>query len=384
MKTPKKVSISLLGLGLNALFNGVFILLIGKVSDSTLLAQSMILWSGFFVAGACIAPFENYFLYRRMDGSDQYSRGRVLQVSGLLFLLAGLSISFTQNVSIWITPLTMSVGICVGLMVFLRSEAIYQGELKRVSLSNISEGLSRFAALTIFIALFERITLWHILISYLVGNFASTFPYLKLKSKKGSLPSQLLSTNKIFGFTVIGLFTALITGGPPYLSGLFGVESISAILFFFTLSRSLLIFQSVLVYVKPHWAKALGGDISLAKLLVFSFASSIVTFAILLSLKFSIQLFLDIDLSAINLGATIYFSLALVVSALFSLKIAKQNVSSNWGTAATAGVIGLAAACLMFAIIESAVNSFYGAMIFGPLTGTVYLYYSSRRRATSA
>ena len=383
MKTPRLVSISLLGLGLNALFNGVFILLIGRVSDSALLAQSMILWSGFFVAGACIAPFENYFLYRRMDGSDQYSKRRVLQTSSLLFLLVGFSISFTQDVSLWIFPLTMFVGICTGYIVFFRSESIYQGELKRVSLSNVSEGLSRVASLIILITLFERITFLHILISYAVGNFASIVPYLRIKSKNRSAPSLLLPANKIFGFAVIGFFTALITGGLPYLSGFFEPETIATILFFFTLSRSLLILQSVLVYVKPGWAKAFGSENSLNKVLVYSFVSSIVTFLMLSIVKFGIGLFLDVDLSSISIVDTIYFSLALVASAFFSLKIATQNVSSNWGRAAAAGVVGFSAACLTFAFIDSAVNSFYGAMIIGPLAGTIYLSYSSRRRETS-
>ena len=77
MKTPKLISLSLFGLALNAIFNGIFILLIARESDSRLLAQSMVIWSGFFVAGACIAPFENYFLYRRIDNAAPQRQGRV-------------------------------------------------------------------------------------------------------------------------------------------------------------------------------------------------------------------------------------------------------------------------------------------------------------------
>ena len=384
MKISKHVSISLLGLGLNALFNGVFILQIARVSDSVLLGQSMVLWSGFFVAGSCIAPFENYFLYRRMDGFDQYSNFKLLLTSSLLFLVVGLSISFTQNVSLWTIPLTLFTGLCVGQVVFLRSEAIYQRELTRVSVSNISEGLSRVASLTLFIAYFERISFWHILISYAAGNLVSVVPYLKLRSEKSAAVRADLPVNKIYGFAVIGLFTALIAGGLPYLASYFEVEKISTILFFFTLSRSLLILQSLLVYVKPDWAQKIGAENSLSKVLVFSFGFMIFISLLLVILKQGIELNLNIELSMINTNSILYFSVALVVSAIFNLKIATQNASSDWGVAVISGILGFSTACLAFSLIDSAQNSFYGAMIFAPFAGILYLFYSARSRKTSA
>lgn len=383
MRITKLTSISLLGLGLNALFNGVFILQIGRVSDSALLGQSMVLWSGFFVAGACIAPFENYFLYRRMDGSEQYSKFKLLLTSSALFILVGLSISLTQDVSFWVFPLTLLTGFCVGQIVFLRSEAIHQGELARVSISNISEGVSRAAFLTIFIASFERTTFWHILISYAAGSLVSIVPYLKPRNQKTAANRVPLAANKIYGFAAIGLFTALITGGLPYLAGFFEGDNISAILFFFTLSRSLLILQSLLVYVKPHWAQKIGAENSLTRALIFSFASSVISFLLLVIFKQGIELTLNIELSMISTDNILYFSVALVFSALFNLKIAAQNASSNWGSAVTAGIIGFSTACLMFALIDSGTNSFYAAMIFAPLAGILYLFYSSRSRKTS-
>lgn len=343
----------------------------------------MVLWSGFFVAGACIAPFENYFLYRRIDGSDQYSRFKLLLTSSLLFLLVGFSISFTQNLSFWILPLTLFTGLCIGQIVFLRSEAIYQRELTRISVSNVSEGLSRAALLAIFTVSFERITFWHILISYAAGSLISIVPYLKRRNDKSAATRVPLPVNKIFGFAVIGLFTALISGGLPYLAGFFEVGKISTILFFFTLSRSLLILQSLLVYVKPHWAQKIGEENSLSRALIFSFGSSVISFPLLVVLKQGIELTLNIELSMISTDSILYFSVALVLSALFNLKIAAQNASSDWGSAVTAGIIGFSTACLAIALIDSGSNSFYGAMIFAPLAGILYLFYSSRSRKTS-
>ena len=380
MKTPKLVSISLFGLGVNALSNGVFILQIARVSDSALLAQSMVMWSGFFVAGACIAPFENYFLYRRLEGSDQYSRVKVLLLSGSLFLIIGISISFTQTISLWVLPLTLLVGLCVGQVVCLRSEAIYREELVRVSLANITEGLARAASLLVFTTQFERTTLWQILISYVAGNLVSILPYLRLQRVNQSKTRPTLSANKVYGFAVIGLFAALITGGLPYIAGFFEVGTISTILFFFTISRSLLIFQSVLVYVNPHWAKNLGDEISMLRLIKYLLASLVPTFLLLIIVKNGVELILDIDLSLIKYGDTLYFSLALVVSAYFNLKIASQNATNQWLGALSAGILGFLTACFAFLIVDPAVNSFYLAMILAPLLGILFLAQFSKSR----
>jgi hypothetical protein len=383
MKTPKLVSISLFGLGINALFNGAFVLLIARVSDSALLAQSMVMWSGFFIAGACIAPFENYFLYRRLEGSDQYSRVKVLLLSGSLFLIMGIPISFTQSISLWVLPLTLLVGLCVGQIVCLRSEAIYQEELARVSVANMTEGLARAVSLLVFTTQFERTTLWHILISYVVGNLVSILPYLKLQKVNQSKTRPTLSAKKVYGFAAIGLFAALITGGLPYIAGFFEVGTISTILFFFTISRSLLIFQSVLVYVNPHWAKDLGDEISMMKLIKYLLASLAPTFLLLTIVKNGVQLILNIDLSLIKHDDTLYFSLALVVSAYFNLKIASQNATNQWLSALTAGILGFSTACLAFLIVDPIVNSFYGAMVFAPLIGILFLVHFTKSRETT-
>ena len=380
METPKLVSISLVGLGLNALFNGVFILQIGRVSDSALLAQSMILWSGFFVAGACVAPFENYFLYRRIDGSEQYSKFRVVQASSLFFLFVGLSVSFSQNVSFWIFPLTLILGFCVGQTVYLRSEAIYQGELSRVSISNIIEGLSRLVSLTLCVAYFEKVTLWQILFSYAAGNFFSLLPYLKLQKTSERKTRSTLSIKRIFGLSAIGMFTALITGGLPYTAGFFDGGTIPAILYFFTISRSLLIFQSVLVYVKPNWAQNFGAEASFIILIKFLFVSVIPIFSLLVIVKISVEMIMNVDMSLIDFGDIVYFSIALVVSAYFQLKIASQNATSRWLISLTAGVFGYLTACLAFVIVDSAAYSFYWAMILSPLMGLALLLQMNKTR----
>jgi hypothetical protein len=61
----------------------------------------------------------------------------------------------------------MFVGICTGHIVFFRSESIYQGELKRVSLSNLSEGLSRVASLIILITFIAH---WIACFFFVVGD----------------------------------------------------------------------------------------------------------------------------------------------------------------------------------------------------------------------
>jgi hypothetical protein len=215
------------------------------------------------------------------------------------------------------------------------------------------------------------------------GNLVSILPYLRLQRVNQSKTRDTLSGNKVFGFAVIGLFAALITGGLPYIAGFFEVGTISTILFFFTISRSLLIFQSVLVYVKPHWAKNLGDEISIMKLIKYLLASVVPTFLLLIIVKNGVELFLNIDLSLIKHDDTLYFSLALVVSAFFNLKIASQNATNQWLGALTAGILGLLTACLAFLIVDPVVNSFYGAMIFAPLIGILFLTHFAKSRETA-
>jgi hypothetical protein len=295
----------------------------------------------------------------------------------------GIPISFTQSISLWVLPLTLLVGLCVGQIVCLRSEAIYQEELARVSVANMTEGLARAVSLLVFTTQFERTTLWHILISYVVGNLVSILPYLKLQKVNQSKTRPTLSAKKVYGFAAIGLFAALITGGLPYIAGFFEVGTISTILFFFTISRSLLIFQSVLVYVNPHWAKDLGDEISMMKLIKYLLASLAPTFLLLTIVKNGVQLILNIDLSLIKHDDTLYFSLALVVSAYFNLKIASQNATNQWLSALTAGILGFSTACLAFLIVDPIVNSFYGAMVFAPLIGILFLVHFTKSRETT-
>jgi hypothetical protein len=194
--------------------------------------------------------------------------------------------------------------------------------------------------------------------------------------------SLSLPAHKIFGFAAIGLFSALITGGLPYMSGFFRVEKISTILFFFTISRSLLIFQSVLVYVNPHWAKNLGDESSMMKLSKYLLASLVPVFLLLTIVKHGVEFILNIDLSVIKYDDTFYFSFALIMNAFFHLKIASQNATKQWLAALTAGILGFLIACLAFLILDPVVNSFYGAMILAPLIGIVSLVQFSKNRET--
>jgi hypothetical protein len=365
---------------MNAAFNAIFLLQIAKVSDSELIAQSMVVWGGFFVAGSCVAPFENYFLYRRLNGSDQYSKVTVLQLSSSLFTLVGVSISLSQSVTLWILLPTLLIGFCVGQVVYLRSEAIYQEELTKVSISNTIEGLFRVTFLMVFTTQFERITLWHVLISYAAGNIASVLPYLKLKNLNQTKTHSTLPVKKIYGFAAIGFLSALITGGLAYMAGFFEIMAISTILFFFTISRSLLIFQSALVYVKPQWALNLGGETSIAKLIKYSLASLFPIFLLLTLAKLGLELVLDIDLSLIKNADICFFSFALITSALFNLKVASQNATNQWISVLTAAILGFLTACLAFVVVEPAANSFYAAMIFAPLIGIVFLIKLTKKR----
>jgi hypothetical protein len=383
VKTPKLISISLVGLVLNALFNGVFILLIARESDSQILAQSMVIWSGFFVAGACIAPFENYFLYQRIGNAQNVRHGKVILLSSTVFLIVGLSIYLSQGLSVLTIPLTLTAGFCTGHMVHLRAKAISQGLLFRVSLSNSMEGFARAAVLFFCTNQIENLSSLQILLSYIAGTLVSLLPYLQLKNKREIKVPETIPNLKLYGLAIIGLLTSLTTGGLPYLAGYFDATSISIILFFFTLSRSLLIIQSILVYVKPQIAKDLGEAISSRTLLRYSIPLIAINFSLLLLLKHSVETILDINLSSIDQKDLFLYASSLVTSAFFALKIATKNASAQWGYAVTSGVFALLVACLSFVLIGTGTNAFHTAMILAPLTGILTLIQLDKRREIS-
>lgn len=384
MKTPKLISLSLFGLALNAIFNGIYILLIARESDSQLLAQSMVIWSGFFVAGACIAPFENYFLYRQISNAAPQRQGRVLLLSCTVFLLVGLSICISQKVDLWTLPLTLTAGLCTGKMVHLRARAISEGHLTRVSLANAIEGLARAATLMFCIHQYEELTFLQILISYVAGNLISLIPYFDRENIEIAKEREAIPHSKIYGFAIIGLLTSLVSGGLPYVAGYFNAQSISVTLFFFTLSRSLLILQSILVYVKPSYAKQLGKSNSSKLQLVYSIPLLALGYIILSLLKCGVDAALAIDLSSISNTDLIWFALALLLSASFALKIATKTATHDWSYALISSVFGVLAACLPFILRDSGTTSFHTAMILAPLTGILTLTQLDKRREIRA
>ncbi len=373
MKTQKRVTISLAGLILNAVFNGFFILLIARGSDSELLALSMVMWGGFFVAGACIAPFENYWLYRRIGEEQEHSQAKVMGLSSFLFFSVGLSICFFQDESWWSLPFTVIIGLCIGLMVNLRAGSISQGELGKVSVSNGLEGFIRFASITICTFQFEKLTFLQILISYMLGNILSLVPYLGKRNSQKVNVQKSIPTLRLYGLAAIGLTTSLVTGGLPYMAGYFEINSISTIVFFYTLARSLLIIQSTLIYVNPHIAKDFGEQKPFTKLLKLQVPLVLLIFLLLLVLKFGVETIFKVDLSQLGTFDLLLFANSIILSGYFALRIAVNNVAIVWKNGLISSCSSLLIAFLTFNLIDSSKIAFYSAMILAPLIGIITL-----------
>jgi hypothetical protein len=264
-------------------------------------------------------------------------------------------------------------------MIHLRARAISRGNLVRVSISNGLEGLARATALIFCLYQFIELSFIQVLISYTAGNLLSLLPYLWLNREANLKPLESISINKIYGFAIIGLLGSLVTGGLPYVAGYFNANSISVILFFFTLTRSLLIIQSILVYVKPEIAKELG-DGSFSKRIIKYFITLLFATHLLVNLlKYGTDTLLNIDLSTINQVDLFIYANALVISAFFNLKIASKNVTTQWSHGILSGLVGLSVACISFAMIDTGKNSFYTAMILAPLAGIFTLIQLDKR-----
>ena len=374
VRIPRQVSISLIGLALNTLFNGIFLLQIANTADPILLTQSIVMWGGFFIAGACIAPFENYFLYRYLERAKEQAHGKIVALSSLLFLAVGISLSLIQNTTLWTIPLTLVVGITTGHIVKMRAVAIYQEDLLRVSVSNATEGLTRVLVLASLVNFHGSLTFLQILVAYVAGNIVSLLPYARVYHEREDSNLHVISISDTSTLATIGLLTSLITGGLPYLAGYFDAESIASILFFYVLSRSLLVLQSILVYVKPRLAKEIGDTTSLRRILKYAIPILTVNFILLSGIRIVLDKSLGIDLSGLNSSDLLYFALALVVSSFFTLVIASRNISPKRNFVLTSTAISLATACTLFSTIDSMMIGFYCAMVFSPIVGILALF----------
>jgi hypothetical protein len=208
--------------------------------------------------------------------------------------LVGISLNITQQASVWVPALTLLLGFCVGKMVYLRAKAISDKKLTMVSLSNSAEGLVRATAVFVMIHEFESLNLTLIITAYLLGNLVSLIPVLSNSNGNDLSIVESIPTRKFYSLGAIGLMSALITGGLPYVAGFFHASSIASLLFFFTLSRSLLILQSLMVYVNPKFAKHFGEEKSLVKIFKVSMPLLVVIFVLLIALKKFAEIFLDI------------------------------------------------------------------------------------------
>jgi hypothetical protein len=205
----------------------------------------------------------------------------------------------------------------------------------------------------------------------LIGNVVALTPFIRKRNLQKLNKLESIPTPRLYGLAVVGLSTALVSGGLPYLAGYFEVNSISTILFFYTLARSLLITQSILVYVRPQLARELGEYNAPSTAFKILVPLLFLTHILILILKYGVETIFKFDLSELGILVSFMFAISIVLNGYFALRIAAKNVSIQWWNGLISSCLSLLTAFLCFTLIDSGNFAFYSAMILAPLVGIV-------------
>ncbi len=379
MKKVPTAFVSISGLIINGVGNGLFIILVSRYSTPEVTTQTMLIWAAFFVAGACVAPFENLFLYRVTVQGNEVSSGRITFFAITIFGVIGGTLYFLTSAGLMAIITSIMVGWSNVTIVRSRAHSIAYQKLARVSISNSIEGAGRALGLYLFIVFNNTLTTEMVIQSYVLGNLLALIPYRIAPHLPTTDAKFIVSWRKIFGLSLIGFLVALSTGGLPYLSGFFGVTNISIYLLIFTLARSLLIMQTLLTYHSPMSVIKLGSHNSYSRMLISITIASTLFYCCLIPLKATLDFFTGINLESVSYLDLWFYAMGLASSSIFGLKIAAQNSSAEWKLAIAGALVSVATATSFFLVITDQSQAFLLAMSIAPFLGLMTVVHFDRK-----
>lgn len=373
MKSTASGTVTLIGLLLNGLFNGLFLILIGLVTTGEATSQSFIYWSAIFWAGSAFAPLENMNLFRSAKaGKSNYISG-ISQKSAVVFLLIATSlVAFSDFPKTTIAIATLT-GICNAQIIKLRPIHLAAKKFNTVAAANCVEGLSRVSLLYSLQYFVEAILFWQVAAVYLVGSSLSLLIYYAQKSIILPTESNQSSFEK-FSSLKIGIASLLLTasaGGFPYIANFIVNADIDQIVYFFLISRSLLVFNTLALSIFPNRYRQIGEEINTKLILTFSFLLIPPTYFLLFAILKILKILYSQDLQEIDSASLLIFSISIISSAIFSLVSSANFVNGDFRIIFASGVASLFISVSTLWVFSDPAWGFLLSIVISPFTGVL-------------
>ncbi len=259
-------------------------------------------------------------------------------------------------------------------------------DFRVVARANTYEGLSR-ALVMLCVVMFQlKLNASIVLFIFLLGSLSANIIYLRKMNYKFDPKDTFenLKKEKIIGLSIIGASSALFTGGLPYFVGIFNDSNLTPYVTFYTITRLLLIVQSVLTSIKPNQVNDFGINSSLRTFLIYAIAMLIPTTLGLFILK-NLLSKIGLDyLAAINNFEVMFFSSSLVFGALYSIYVSSKCATDSWKICILPSV---SSACISIILLTTIINkliAFQATMVVAPLSAALLVLYRSAKISNRA
>ncbi len=369
------------GYALNGIGNALFIYLISINASSEVLLLTIVFWSAIFWSGTVLAPFETLFLYSKAKKTSlNYSI--LLPVVGVsIFTLSAVVVYFTLESPFITIPIMTAIGYSNLINIKNRPIRLASRDFNVVAKANTLEGVLR--AILILLLIFFAVDLDPslILMVFLLGNLSANYVYLR-SSKKTIYPKENhghVDKQKIIGLSFIGASSALFSGGLPYFVGVFDEINLTPYMTFYTITRLLLIVQSIMTSVKPNEVNNFGSELRFKKFLQYFLILVFPTyFALLIIQELLSRIGLEY-LSAIGSYEVISFTTSLIFTSFLTIYISSLSATESWKSCVNPTITSAIFAIVLITLITDKVLAFQLTMSLAPLLAITLLLYRSSR-----
>jgi hypothetical protein len=374
------------GYALNGLGNALFLYLISINASSEVLLLTIVFWSAIFWAGTVLAPFETLFLYSRAKKiSLNYSI--LLPIVGtLIFALSAVVVFVTLDASFMTIPIMAAIGYSNLVNIRNRPIRLASKDFNVVAKANTLEGVLRATLILLLTSLAVDLNPSMILTVFLFGNLSANYVYLRNSNSDFDSKEDYghIDKRKIIGLSLIGASGALFSGGLPYFAGVFDDTNLTPYVTFYTITRLLLIIQSIITSIKPSEVNNFGSDLRFKKFLQYFFVLAIPSyFALLIIQKFLSVIGLE-PLSVINRYEVVSFSISLILNSFLTIYISSLSTTNSWKISIFPVVTSAIFAIVMITSITDKVIAFQLAMSLSPLLAISLLLYRASRLLKSS
>jgi hypothetical protein len=369
------------GYALNGIGNSLFIYLISVKASNEVLLLTIVFWSAIFWSGTVLAPVETLFLYSKAKKTSLNYSFLLPLVGVSIFTLTAVVVYFTLEAPFITIPIMTAIGYSNLINIRNRPIRLASRDFNVVARANTLEGVLR--AILILLLIFFAVDLNPLLILtvFLLGNLSANYIYLR--NYKSDFHSKEdyghINKRKIIGLSLIGASSALFSGGLPYFVGVFDDINLTPYITFYTLTRLMLIAQSIITSVKPNEVNNFGSDLRFKTFLRYFMVLVIPVYLALLVLQKLLSRIGLEYLSVIGSYEVISFTTSLIFTSFLTIYISSLSTTDSWKICIIPAITSAIFALILITSITDKVLAFQLTMSLAPLLAITLLLYRSAR-----